>query len=193
MILIDDKIISDDVVKKQFACNLNSCKGACCIEGDFGAPLEDEEIDKINKNLPAIKSLLSISSVQKIDADGWYTFNENENIQETSLMPDGACVFMLTDALGINFCGIEKAYREGTSDFKKPVSCHLYPVRISYNKMTEAYFVNYDVWDICSAACKKGGEEKIPIYKFVKEALIRKFGLEFYEALEQAVEFSDAD
>ena len=186
MILIEDILVSDDLIHKQFACQLTACKGACCVEGDFGAPLEDEEIFLIENVLDKILPYLGKESVNKISSEGFYTESKSRDAYETNLMKDASCVFMGRDELGITFCGIEKAYNDGQIEYKKPISCHLYPVRVSTNKQTGFEALNYDVWDICSAACSNGAKQGIYIYQFVKDALIRKYGESFYEALEAA-------
>ena len=188
MILIDDKLISDDVVKNHFVCNLKACKGACCYEGDYGAPLEKEEMLVIEEILEHIKPFLSPASVQKIEADGFSAYNKIHKVHETALMPDDACVFMGRDEIGITFCGIEKAYNAGSINFKKPISCHLYPVRVIKNEKSGFEALNYDRWDICNSACSNGENKKVRIFEFVKDALIRKYGIDFYEELEAAAE-----
>ena len=180
--------MADAVVKKHFACNLEACKGACCVEGDFGAPLTEDEILTIEQILNKVTPYLSDKSRKVIQEKGFSTYNEEADTQETELMPDGACVFMGREDNGITFCGIEKAYYDGKVEFKKPISCHLYPIRVSKNKQTGFQALNYDKWDICNAACARGDKEQIKIYEFAKEALIRAYGEEFYEELEAAAE-----
>lgn len=187
MILIDDILVSEDIVKSQFACQLTACKGACCIEGDFGAPLSSNELLIISDLLKEIKPYLSKESKEKINQDSFYTVNE-EDQAETGLMDDGSCVFMGRDKLGITFCGIEKAYNDGAIDFKKPISCHLYPIRVTENKKTGFEALNYDQWDICNSACANGAKKNIKIFEFVKDALVRKYGKDFYEELKSAAE-----
>lgn len=193
MILIEDILVSEDILESHFACNLSACKGACCIEGDYGAPLTQDEVLIISDLLSKIKPYLSKASKEKIEEDGFYTFDKDERIPETGLMEDGACVFMGRDKLGITFCSIEKAYYDGKVDYKKPISCHLYPIRVSSNKVTGFEALNYDQWDICSAACDKGEKKKIKIFEFAKEALVRKYGEEFYEELDAAAKHLKKD
>lgn len=186
MILIEDNIISDDVVEKEFLCNLNACKGACCWEGEFGAPLEDEEIKILKEVYPIIKDTLTPEGRAVIEKEGVATFFEEPNGYGTPLIDGKACAFLTYDAIGIAKCGIEQAHRAGKIDFLKPISCHLYPIRVmNYDGFTA---INYDSWDICSAACELGKKEELPVYKFLKEALVRKFGASFYEQLEGAAE-----
>lgn len=188
MILIDEILISEEVVKKQFACNLSACKGACCVEGDYGAPLEDSEIILLGQMLNEIMPFLPVKSREKIREVGFHRSKEDALGSETELMPDGACVFMGRDKLGITYCGIEKAYRAEEIDFKKPISCHLYPIRVIKNSETGFQALNYDEWDICSAACTKGEKEKIRVFEFAKEAIERAYGSDFYEQLAAAAE-----
>jgi hypothetical protein len=186
MILIGEVLVSEDIVEKNFACNLNACKGACCIEGDYGAPLTKNELLIIEDLLETVFPYLPEASQNKIKENGFSTYNEEVKVDETALMDDGACVFMGYDELGITFCGIEKAYYDGKTTFKKPISCHLYPVRVKKNEAVGFEALNYDKWDICSAACDNGNKKQIRIYEFAKEALIRQYGEEFYTDLDNA-------
>lgn len=191
MILIGEILVSDTIVKKNFHCNLSACKGACCYEGDYGAPLEKEEQEFLEQPPAEVLKLLREEAKAKINAEGGIRpYKENKTIG-TNLMEDGSCVFLYKDEIGISFCAIEKAYKEGSINMNKPISCHLYPVRVSKNEHTQFEALNYDEWDICAAACTLGDEKKIPIYKFVKDALIRKYGADFYEALDGAAQISN--
>lgn len=184
MILIDDKIISDDVVEKRFVCNLEACKGACCWEGDYGAPLTDEEREILVNIYEDVKPFLTTEGIAAIEEQGVFTYFKKAKEYGTPLINNRACAYMTYDESGIAKCGIEQAHKAGKTDFLKPISCHLYPVRIEKYEGFDA--VNYDKWEICSAACTLGEKLKIPVYQFVKEALIRKYGEQFYEALEGA-------
>lgn len=187
MIEIDDKLISDEIIEKKFVCDLNACKGACCVSGDSGAPLEINEIKKIEENLEHFLPYLSEKSKEIIrrkgiavkDDDGdWVTpIHENK----------GACVFVYYDENNIAKCSMEKAYYQGKSDFLKPISCHLYPIRISEFKNFTA--LNYHSWDLCKPACSCGEKLDVPVYKFLKNSLIRKFGEEFYQKLDAVYEW----
>ncbi len=183
MIIIQEILISDDVINKKFLCQLSACKGACCWEGDFGAPLEEEEKVIIDELYPKLKHLLSDESNSVIEEQGTNVFYEENKEFGTTLLKNGACTFM-TFQDGIAKCGIEKAYELGITTFKKPISCHLYPVRINRNDHFEA--LNYDIWDICSDACIAGKRADLPVYQFVKDAIIRKYGQDFYEELDNA-------
>jgi Fe-S-cluster containining protein len=189
MILIGDILISDDLIEEQFLCNLSACKGACCWEGDWGAPLEREELYTLENIYEAVRPFLSDEDIATIEAKGLFTYFEDPKMYGTSLQPDGACVFMVRDDLGVAKCGIEQAYLAGQTDFRKPISCHLYPVRVSKNEENGFEALNYDRWDICSAACELGKEKKLPVFQFVREALIRRYGAEFFEELEAAAQY----
>ncbi len=186
MILIEDKVlVSLDVIEEQFLCNLDACKGACCWEGDAGAPLEKEELAILDKIYETVKPYLRPEGVAAIEAQGRYVFVEEGDYQEfgTPLVDNGPCAYMTVDTKGIAKCGIEEAYLDGKVDFKKPISCHLYPIRIS--KYGDIDAVNYERWDICSAACTAGKKAKLPVYQFLKEPLIRKYGEAVYNELDE--------
>ena len=184
MIIIQEKIVSDELVEEQFLCNLDACKGACCWEGDAGAPLENEELAILEDIQEAVAPFLSPAGLAAIQEEGIYTFDEEDDTFRTPLINNGPCAYMTLDQTGKAQCGIEKAWQEGKIDFRKPVSCHLYPVRITSNPKNGFEALNYDRWDICSAACEKGKQAQLPVYQFVKEALIRKYGEEFYDELD---------
>jgi len=186
MILIQDVIVSRDLVDEAFMCNLNACKGACCWEGDFGAPLETEELHTLERIYPEIKPLLSEAGIKVLEEEGLFVYYKENKDYGTPLIDGRACAYLTYDEKGIAKCGIEQAYRSGATDFIKPVSCHLYPIRVNENEKKGFTAINYDRWDICSAACEMGKKEKIPVYKFVKTGIIRKFRKEFFEELESA-------
>jgi len=185
MIQIDDTIISLDVFKEKFLCNLDACKGECCIEGDAGAPLEEEEVEQLKKVLPVIWGDLSSEAQAVIEKQG-VCYKDEDGDLVTSIVNGKDCVFTCYDEKGCCYCAIEKAYREGKVDFYKPVSCHLYPIRVQ--KYPEFKAVNYHRWSVCKAAVLLGEKEDMPIYKFLKEPLIRKFGEDWYTELEIAAE-----
>lgn len=188
MLIIQDKLVSDDVVKQHFICNLDACKGACCWEGDFGAPLEKEELDVFENIYDKVKPFLKAEGVKVIQEKGLYVYYDEAKEHGTPLLENGACAFLTYEANGIAKCGIEKAYEAGVIDYKKPISCHLYPIRVEREEALNFEALNYDKWDICSAACKLGKKEQLPVYKFVKEAIIRKYGADFYEELDAAAQ-----
>lgn len=185
MLQIKDVIVSFDVLTECFCCNLALCKGECCIEGDAGAPVTPDEIAQIEELLPTIWEDLSIEARKVINSQGVaYTDPEGELV--TSIVNGKDCVFTCYGDDGCCYCAIEKAYRNGLCKFKKPVSCHLYPIRVK--RIGDYYGLNYDRWDVCRAAVLKGRKDGIPIYKYLKEPLVRRFGQEWYDELELTVE-----
>lgn len=189
MLIVQDKIVSDDIVEESFICNLEVCKGACCWEGDYGAPLERSELKILEKEYPKIRPFLNEEGQKHIDTHGTYDYFMGMKQHGTALLSDGRCTFLTFSELGIAQCGIERAFKAGATDFQKPISCHLYPIRISSNEVAGFEALNYDVWDICSAACTLGKEKKVRIYEFLKEPLIRKYGEDFYEELTAAANY----
>lgn len=185
MVQIDDTLISLDLLTEKFLCNLDGCKGECCVEGDAGAPLEKEEVEEIEKVLPLIWDDLSPEAKEIINEQG-VCYKDWDDDLVTSIVNGKDCVFTCYDDKGICYCAIEKAYREGKTDFYKPVSCHLYPVRIQNYSGFQA--VNYHKWSVCKGAVIMGQKENMPLYKFLKVPLIRKFGEAWYEQLEIAAE-----
>jgi hypothetical protein len=186
MILIDDVLVSDDVVEQKFVCNLKACKGACCVAGDYGAPLEDDEVLILKEIYPKIKPFLTAEGIAEIEKQGTHAYFEGDmNAIGTPLIAGAACVYVAYDADGTAKCGIEQAHKAGVVEWKKPISCHLYPIRIS--KTASFTVLNYDEWDICKAACTFGKRLQVPVYEFLKEPLIRRFGADFYEALDATV------
>ena len=185
MFQLGKTIISEEVIKKDFLCNLSACKGACCIDGDAGAPLEEEEIKIMEAIYPKVKPFLRQEGIDAIEAQGTYVTSEDGD-HETPLINGADCAYVIFDEKNVALCAIEEAYNQGEIDWKKPVSCHLYPVRVQ--DYSEFSAVNYHKWQICDDACELGEELGVPIYKFVKEALVRKFGEDWYAELEKVAE-----
>ena len=183
MILIDDTIISDDLIQVKFCCNLVACKGACCVEGDAGAPLEEEEISIIEDYIDFIKPYMVERGREVVEANGIFDYDADGNFV-TPLVNDRECAFVYFKN-NIAYCAIEKAWLEKKIDFQKPISCHLYPVRLS--RINDLTAVNYHHWSICNPALKKGKEYGLPLYQFLKDPLIRKFGEEWFKKLEKEV------
>lgn len=182
MIAIDNILVSDEVVEKQFVCNLDKCKGGCCVDGDTGAPITQEEADIIEDIYPLIRPLLSPQAVALIEDEGTHTFDDEHGLV-TPTLNGGICTYGYYDELGIVKCAIEKVYNEGAIDFKKPISCHLFPIRVTEYDTFEA--LNYEPREtLCKPACKLGKSLKVPVYRFLKEPLIRKYGADFYDALD---------
>jgi hypothetical protein len=186
MIIIDNTIISDDIKEQFFVCDLEKCKGACCVEGDAGAPLEEEETAILEEIYPIVKDYITSEGRNAIMAQGTWVFDKDGDKVTPTIGENRECAYALYDERGILKCGIEQAYLDGKTNFKKPVSCHLYPIRITKYDQYDA--LNYDRWDICSAACVLGGSLGVPVYKFLKEALIRKYGSEWYDELVAEIE-----
>jgi hypothetical protein len=185
MFQVGKTIISEEILEKEFVCNLSACKGACCVDGDAGAPLEEGELKVLEEIQPILKKYLRKEGLEAIKANGPYTTNESGE-HETTLIDGADCAYVIYDDKKVALCGIEEAYNQGEIDFKKPVSCHLYPIRIRQYSQFAA--VNYDRWDICDDACSLGKELAVPVYKFVKQALVRKFGEDWFRELEKVAE-----
>lgn len=185
MIKINKTLISEAIIDTEFACNLSACKGECCVAGDAGAPLDEPELDILNSIYPKVKPFLRPEGIKAIEEQGTHVLSDFEE-HETPLVEGKECAYVNFSDHGTALCGIEMAYRAGEIDFKKPVSCELYPIRVQ--KLSELQAVNYDKWEICSDACTLGKSLEIPVYKFAKAALKRKFGEEWYTELEEKVE-----
>lgn len=180
MFQIGETIVSLDIITENFLCDLTACKGECCIEGDSGAPIEDIEVDILNEILPAVWDDLSIKAQKVINEQG-VVYKDRDGDMVTSIVDNKDCVFTYYDGAHTCKCAIEKAYKEGKIDFYKPISCHLYPVRLE--KYKDFIAINYHRWKICKAAVALGKAEGLKIYRFLKEPLIRCFGEEWYEEL----------
>ncbi len=179
---LGDKLVSGDVLTEKFVCDLDRCKGACCVHGDAGALLEEKEVKKLEEIYPRLEPYLRQEGKKAIERQGpWVVDDDGEKV--TPLIDKKECAYTYLEG-GIYKCAFEKAYLEGKTDFVKPVSCHLYPVRI---KQLSAYrALNYDRWEICKPATIFGDKLDVPVFRFVKEGLIRKYGEDFYQALERA-------
>jgi hypothetical protein len=182
MIQVEDKIISLDVFEKHFVCDLNACKGACCIEGDAGAPLLKEEekiLDEIYEN---VKPYMRKEGISEVENQGIVVYDADGDLT-TPLINDRECAFVIEES-GISKCAIEKAYYDKKVDFKKPISCHLFPIRIKEYRDFDA--INYEKIKICKPACECGSKLEVPVYAFLKEPLIRKYGEAWYKELLEA-------
>jgi hypothetical protein len=185
MIVIDGKIVDEQILKKEFVCDLQKCKGACCVEGDSGAPLEDDEVDILESIYENIKPFLTAEGIEAIEAEGHFVFDEEERRCKTTLIKGGPCAYIQYEN-GVSQCGIERAWKAGATDFRKPISCHLYPIRIDTQHNTVK--LKYEKWSICADACTLGKSLKVPVYKFLKEPIIRKYGEQFYAGLTYVAE-----
>ncbi len=178
MFLIQNTLVSLDVLEKEFCCDLDTCRGCCCIEGDAGAPLEDDEARQIEQILPLLLPDMTPEARAVVAAQG-VSYSDASGERVTSIVNDKDCVFARTDHNGWCYCLIEKAYRAGRIDFKKPISCHLYPIRLT--RVGDLIGLEYHRWDICHCARQKGKKLHLPIYVFLKEPLIRRFGQAWYD------------
>jgi hypothetical protein len=183
MLQIEEKVISLSVVQEKFVCDLDKCKGACCVQGDAGAPLLPEELPVLSGIFQALKPYLRPESVRSIELQGTHVVDLSDSEPVTPLLNGKECVYAIFEN-GIARCAIEKAWSEGAIKFRKPVSCHLYPVRIKdYEGFTA---VNYDRWPVCSPAITNGEKLNVPVFVFCRESVIRRFGNDFYRQLELA-------
>lgn len=183
MFKLGHTLVSEEILENDFVCNLTACKGACCVDGDAGAPLEDKETEILVDIFSKVKPFLRPEGVKAIEEHGAFVKGEDGE-WETPLINKSECAYVVFSGTGIAKCGLEEAYEKGITKWKKPISCHLYPVRVK--EYTQLTAVNYHKWQVCDPACELGKSLKVPIYKFVKEALIRKFGKKWYNELEQA-------
>ena len=181
LVEIGDKIVSTQIFEEKFVCDLNACKGQCCIDGDAGAPLTFEEVSILEEDLEKIKPFMRQEGIDVVDKQGVFYMDE-ENVPVTSLVNGAECAFVYFDEQGITKCAVEQAHKGGFTEFKKPISCHLYPIRV--RKFNEFEAINYDRWKICEPACACGSKLDVQVYKFLKEPIIRAFGDEFYHELE---------
>jgi hypothetical protein len=181
IVAIDDKLISTEIFDQKFVCDLNACKGACCVEGDQGAPLTMEETKIMKEILEDVKPYMRPEGIAAVEKEGVYYIDPWDEPAST-LVNNKECAFVYFDETSTAKCAIEKAYLEGKISWKKPVSCHLYPIRVK--KIGEDLALNYDEWHICKPACECGSKLNVPVYKFLKEPIIRAFGEEFYSDLE---------
>lgn len=184
MIIHENTLLSEDLFEKHFICDLSKCKGACCVEGDFGAPVTEEEIKTLNEIMPDISPYLTPEGLEVIRLKG-VSEKDSDGDLVTTCLPTGECSFAIYEN-GVLGCGIEKAWKNGATGFQKPVSCHLYPIRVK--KVAEYDALNYHRWDVCKPACKLGEEHKMPVYKFLKGALVRAYGQEWYDELDGIAE-----
>jgi len=180
---IEGKILSRDLFEKKFVCDLNACKGACCVEGSSGAPLTEEEIHILEDIYEEVKPYLPKKGLKAIEKQGAWVIDVDGDYTTPLVGEEKECAYTIFEN-GMALCGIEKAYKEGKINFKKPISCHLYPIRVT--KTTKFEALNYDVWHLCEPACACGEKLQVPVYKFLKEAIIRKYGEEFYTMVDAA-------
>lgn len=190
MIEIEKTLVSEEIFEEHFACDLAACKGACCVLGDAGAPLLEEELDILDEIYEDVKPFLNEAGIKALEAQGTFVVEQDGDFT-TPLVDGKECAYTVFDDKGVALCGIEKAWRAGAVKWKKPISCELYPIRIT--KLYEHEAVNYHRWNICAPACDCGAKLKLPVYKFLKEPLIRKYGKEYFEQLTLADEYLKAN
>ncbi|MEG2365194.1 MAG: DUF3109 family protein [Alistipes sp.] len=186
MIEIDNKIISADLLRECFACDLSQCKGACCVEGDAGAPLEEEEVATLETEYANYRPYMTAEGIEAIESQGFMVIDQ-EGDRTTPLVRETVCAYAYEQD-GVTLCAIEKAWREGKTPFRKPISCHLYPIRL-IKFSNESIGLNYHRWNVCGTARQCGKKLGIPVYKALREPIIRRFGEEFYAALECAEKY----
>jgi hypothetical protein len=178
MIRIDNTLLSEDIFEKRFVCDLNACKGACCVEGSSGAPLDEDELDILDAIYDKVKPYMRPEGIEAVESQGTY-IKDIDGEFVTPLVNEAECAYVWFDENGIAKCAIEKAYRQGDISFAKPISCHLYPIRLV--KLSEYIALNYHKWEICAPACTCGEALNVRVLHFLKEPLLRKFGKEWYE------------
>lgn len=182
MIMVDDILLSEELFEKKFVCDLNACKGACCVEGDSGAPVEADEVDKISEAYEQVKHLLRPEGIEAIGKDGAFVVDfDGEYV--TPLVNEKECAYTIFDPNGTAKCGLEEGFNQGLTTWKKPESCSLYPIRIGKLKYHQS--LNYHQWDICKPACECGGKLDVKVFRFLKGPLTAKYGAAFYEQLEE--------
>lgn len=182
LVEIGDKIVSAIILQEKFVCDLTACKGACCVVGDAGAPLESQEIDLLESVLDEIKPFMSKKGISAIENQGVF-YMDRDNDAVTTLVDDGACAFVNFNDDGVALCSIEMAYRAKKINWKKPISCELFPIRAKQYPKFEA--LNYEEIEICKPACECGSKLNVPVYKFLKEPITKAYGEEFYNELNQ--------
>jgi len=194
VIAIEKVLVSDDVIEAQFVCDLSKCKGGCCEDGDAGAPLTNEELDQVKQAFEHVMPMLTPEGVKEIERNGLYRYDQEFGWVTPTV--DGAiCAYGFRDIAGVIKCAFEQAHNNGLTKWKKPISCHLYPIKTKTSKYNGYEMMNYEPREtMCAPACALGSKLKVPVYVFLKEPIIRKYGEEFYATLEKvAVEFYDKE
>lgn len=190
MIKVGRVLVSDDVAEQQFVCDLAACKGACCVGGDAGAPLKQSELAILERIWPEVAPYLDHAHRAAIETQGTWVQEEDGDFV-TPLRDGEECAYVYFEE-GIALCAIEKAWQDGKISYQKPISCHLYPIRVSQFDFIEVEALNYHQWEICEPACTLGQSLKVPVYKFLKGPLVRAYGEDFYAALELAIETGES-
>lgn len=185
MIEVQNTLVHEDILGENFVCNLEKCKGACCVEGDSGAPLNKPELKILEEIYPLVKPYMTPEGIATVEEYGTWVEDLDGDLTTPCVGGNKECAYVMWEN-GISKCAIEKAYLEGKINWKKPISCHLYPIRIT--AYPEFDILNYDRWHICSPACSFGNSLKVPVYKFLKEPLVRKYGEDWYKELEEGAQ-----
>lgn len=190
MIEIDDKIVSTEVITAKFACDISVCRGECCVDGNSGAPLDDDEELRLKETFDAYKKYLKPEGLRAIEAQGFAVLDMDGDLT-TPLIDDAECAYSI-DEKGGTWCAIEKAYVRGETDFRKPISCHLYPIRLTH--LSNGYTgLQYHRWKICRCAEIKGAGAGMPLYVSLREAIERRFGATFYEQLDECAKYIEKE
>lgn len=184
MLLLGDHVLSEEIFDEQFICDIKACKGACCVQGDSGAPLDDNELDLLDENLEAVLPYLPENGQEALRKHGSFVVDVDGDYTTPLVADKKECAYTVFEKNGTAKCGIELAWKEGKSTFQKPSSCHLYPIRLA--KLNDGYALNYHKWQICKAACALGKKEQVSVFEFLKEPLTKKFGKEFIDEMEEA-------
>jgi hypothetical protein len=185
LIVIEKILISDEIIEEQFVCDLNKCKGGCCEDGDSGAPLTTEELEEVKNAFDIIKPFLTAAGLKELERTGLYRY-DREFGWVTPTVNGEICAYGYRDKKGIIKCAFEEAYNQKLISWKKPISCHLYPIRTKRSKYNDYEMMNYEPREtLCSPACELGKQLKVPVYQFLKESITRKYGSAFYKALEK--------
>ena len=185
MIEIDDKIVSADLLRECFACDLTQCKGICCVEGNAGAPLEADEVETLEREYAAYRPYMTPEGIEAVERQGFMVVDDDGDYT-TPLVNDAECAYSRNEN-GVTLCAIEKAWLEGKTPFRQPISCHLYPIRLVHFS-NGSIGLNYHRWSVCEPARRCGRKLGIRVYESLREPIIRRFGEEFYRALEAADE-----
>lgn len=183
MIEVEGKIVSEELLTEHFACDLSHCLGECCVQGNAGAPLEADEVDTLEEEYDAYRPYMTAEGIAAIERNGYMTVDEDGDYT-TTLVAGGECAYSCRDG-SVTYCAIEKAWREGKTLFRKPISCHLYPIRV-IRFSDGSLGLNYHRWEVCQGAICRGRKEGIPVYRWLREPIERRFGPDFYQALEAA-------
>ncbi len=185
MVVIDDVLVSDAVLEEAFVCDLQACKGGCCEDGDAGAPLTIDELQEVRQAYDRVLPLLTEEGIREIEARGLFRYDQ-EFGWVTPTIEGGICAYGYRDGTGTIRCAFEEAHRQGLTRWRKPISCHLYPIKTSASKHEGYEMVNYEPREkLCAPACALGASLKVPVYRFLREPIVRKYGEAFYGLLEQ--------